>query len=158
MIFFAVLLVAYTATWLLPTSRRSSPDRWRQALAVAMVIAGVGHLIDPAPFIQHLPTWVAARETLVTVSGFAEIVLGLALLAPRIDHPRAGLALAAFFVAVFPANIYVAIAGIDVAGQPGGIYPWARLGFQPLFVWLALWSTRSRPVVAADRPATAAVD
>jgi uncharacterized membrane protein len=54
---------------------------------------------------------------------------------------RAGLALAAYLVAVFPANVYVAVAGIDVEGQPGGWYPWLRLPFQVLFVAWALWST-----------------
>jgi hypothetical protein len=37
--------------------------------------------------------------------------------------------------------VYVAVAGIDVEGQPGGWYPWLRLPFQVLFVAWALWST-----------------
>ena len=53
----------------------------------------------------------------------------------------AGLALAAYFVAVFPANVYVAVADVAVDGQPGGWYPWLRLPFQVLFVAWALWST-----------------
>jgi uncharacterized membrane protein len=44
-------------------------------------------------------------------------------------------------VAVFPGNVYVAVAGIDVAGQPGGLYPWLRLPLQVVFISLALWST-----------------
>lgn len=140
MLFLLVLLLAYAATWPLP--RVNGRDRWRLALAAAMVVAGAMHLVQPLPFVQHLPVWVPRRELLVALSGVAEIALGSALLLP---HPRcrlAGLLLAAFFVAVFPANVYVAVAGIEVDGQPGGVYPWLRLLFQPLFVWLALWSTR----------------
>lgn len=150
MIFLAVLLVGYAATW--AVSRRLAPvDRWRFALAIAMVVAGVSHLAAPTPFVQHLPGWVPGRETLVVLSGLAEIALGAALLTPRPARRVAGLALAAFLVAVFPANVHVAVAGVEVDGQPGGVYPWLRLGFQPLFVWLAVWSTRDRPGVGVDR-------
>jgi hypothetical protein len=60
-------------------------------------------------------------------------------------------------------NIYVAVAGIDVQGQPDGIYAWIRLLFQPLFIWLALWTTgalgaltrhATPEVIAEDRPVT----
>jgi uncharacterized membrane protein len=95
----------------------------------------------PEPFVQHLPSWVPAAEALVLVSGGIEIVLGGALLARQPWRRFAGLALAAYLVAVFPANVYVAVAAVDVDGQPGGWYPWIRLPFQVLFVAWALWST-----------------
>ena len=58
------------------------------------------------------------------------------------DHHRGGLRLDRRLASatVFPANVYVAIAGLDVDGQPGGIYPWLRLPFQALFIAWALWS------------------
>jgi uncharacterized membrane protein len=55
-----------------------------------------------------------------------------------------------FLVAVFPGNVYVAVADVDVAGQPGGVYPWLRLLLQPGFVWLAWWSTRPASAPAGD--------
>jgi uncharacterized membrane protein len=75
------------------------------------------------------------------VTGVVEIGLCAALLLRQPWRRRAGLALAAYLVAVFPANVYVAVAGIEVEGQPGGLYPWLRLPFQALFVAWALWST-----------------
>jgi uncharacterized membrane protein len=84
-------------------------------------------------------------EFLIFITGVAEVVLGLALLLPQPWRSRAGMALAAYLVAVFPANVYVALAGVDVDGQPGGVYPWLRLPFQLLFIAWALWSTRSEP-------------
>jgi uncharacterized membrane protein len=156
MLFLALLLAFYGVTWLLPPGRAvRSRDRWRLALGGAMVVAGVMHLVQPDPFVQHLPVWVPERELLVAVSGLAEISLGLAIAIPHPYRGLAGVLLGLFLVAVFPANVYVAVAGVEVDGQPGGLYPWLRLGFQPLFVWLAVWSTR-RPVTVGERREVAA--
>ncbi len=144
MIFLVVLalatLVAALVLW--PSSGRRSVRRAaRLGMAAAMVVAGVAHWLMPAPFVQHLPPWVPAAEVLVLATGVIEIGLGAALLLRRPWRRRAGLALAAYLVSVFPANVYVAVAGIEVDGQPGGWYPWLRLPFQVLFVAWALWCT-----------------
>jgi uncharacterized membrane protein len=151
--FLSVLLALFALAWLTLRHRRPTRDLWRLALAGAMVVAGVLHVVQPTPFIQHLPPWVGHRELLVAVSGVAEIGLGLGLLARPPLRRTAGLLLALFLVAVFPANIYVAVAGIEVDGQPGGIYPWLRLLVQPPLVWLAVWSTRERTPAASPTPA-----
>jgi uncharacterized membrane protein len=143
MIFLLVLALATTIALLLPT--RSGSRRARRAarlgLAAAMVVAGIAHWVAPTPFLQHLPPWTPVPEALILVSGAAEIALGAAILLGSPWRRRAGLALAAYLVAVFPANVYVAVAGIDVDGQPGGAYPWLRLPLQALFIAWALWST-----------------
>ena len=120
----------------------------RHGMAAAMVVAGVAHLAGPDPFIQHLPPWVPARGAIVFGTGFLEIGFGVALLASPARRATTGRLLALFLVAVWPANVYVAVAGVDVDGQPGGAYPWLRLPFQILFVAWALWSTREMPGVA----------
>ena len=94
------------------------------------------------PAVLLLCAWVPAAELLIFVTGIAEVVLGLALLLPQPWRWRAGIVLAAYLVAVFPANVYVAVAGVDVDGQPDGIYAWLRLPLQVLFIAWALWSTR----------------
>ena len=100
--------------------------RWRHAaqygLGIAFVVAGVSHLVNTTPFEQHLPEWVPAATAIVVVSGIAEIVLGFALVAARRSAPVVGIAAAVFLVSVFPANVYVAVAGVDVDGLPGGFY------------------------------------
>jgi len=161
MVFLIVLVVMYLVTWLIPPrSRWTQQARWRVALALGMVFAGISHLVMPAPFLQHLPEWAPMRSAVVFASGLVEIAFGVALLLRTSWRPRIGLALAAYLVAVFPSNIYVAVAGIDVQGQPDGIYAWIRLLFQPLFVWLALWTTgaltrhASPEISAEDRPVT----
>lgn len=144
MIFLLVLAIATgAAAAVLALRRRFSLRRAALAgMAVAMAFAGISHLLMPTPFVQHLPTWVPMREELILVTGLLEIALGAALLLRQPLRRLAGLALAGYLVAVFPSNIYVAIAGIDVDGQPGGAYPWLRLPFQVLFIAWALWSTR----------------
>lgn len=143
MLFLIASVVGYAATWLIPPRSRWTPQkRWRYALAAGTAVFGALHLITPTPFLQHIPPWAPAREALVIVSGLIEIAFGVVLVWPTTMRAWTGYALAAYLVAVFPGNIYVAVAGIDVAGQPDGAYPWIRLAFQPLFVWLAIWTTR----------------
>lgn len=147
-----VLALGTLAAWV--TGRRSAGWRvhTRRGLAVAMVVAGIAHLAGPEPFIQHLPSWVPMREAIVFVTGLVEIGFGAALVAARARRADVGRLLALFLVAIWPANIYVAVAGVDVAGQPGGPYAWIRLPFQILFVALALWSTRAELVEQSHVP------
>ena len=144
MILLLVLALATgAAAAVLAVRRRSSMRRAALVgMALAMAFAGVSHLLMPTPFVQHLPTWVPMREELILLTGLLEIALGVTLLLRQPLRRLAGLALAGYLIAVFPANVYVAVAGIDVEGQPGGAYHWLRLPFQLLFIAWALWSTR----------------
>lgn len=141
MLFVIVLIIGTALAAALVGARRSARSAARAGLAIAMVVAGVSHWLNPVPFLQHLPPWVPAAEALILATGVLEVLLGLALLLRPPWRRRVGLALAAFFVAVFPANVYVAVAGVEVDGLPGGWYPWLRLPLQVLFVAWALWST-----------------
>lgn len=141
------LLILVLATLIAAAhTRRSGAIRWRHAaqygLGIAFIAAGVSHLVNTTPFEQHLPDWVPGTTTIVVVSGVAEIVLGIALVAARRSVHIVGVAAAVFLVSVFPANVYVAVAGVDVDGLPGGLYPWLRLPLQGVFVVWAWASTR----------------
>lgn len=149
MLFLFVLFVAYVVLWPFTRDSMTIRSRGRSALAIGMAVWGVTHFVTPLPFVQHLPDGIPMREAVVYASGAVEIALGLALLGVSRWRPFAGLALAAYLIAVFPGNLYVALAGVAVDGQPGGIYPWLRLPFQALFIWLALWSTDALSVVPA---------
>jgi uncharacterized membrane protein len=125
----------------------------RIGLAIAMAVAGVAHLAMPVPFLQHLPPWTPAAEAIIFVTGLIEIALGAALLLPHPWRRRAGVALAVYLLAVFPGNVYVAVADVDVDGQPGGWYAWLRLPLQALFIAWTVWSSRQAPGGAGRRPA-----
>ena len=127
------------------------------ALAVGMTFVGVGHFVDPAPFVRIVPDWLPAPEALVYVSGFFEILGGLGLLHPR-TRRAAGYGLIALYVAVFPANIHMAVHEIQL--EPDGALPvwamWARLPLQAVFIAWAWWMTR--PDAAPERHARGTAD
>ena len=160
MIFLLVLTIATiaAAASLALFRRFSRRGAARIGMAVAMAFAGASHLLMPTPFVQHLPGWVPLREELVFLTGLLEIALGLALLLRQPWQRLAGFALAGYLVAVFPANVYVAVAEVEVDGQPGGAYAWLRLPLQLLFIAWALWSTRRIESPASDGPATSPAD
>ena len=119
----------------------------RALTGFSMVAVGVLHFVSPGGFVKIVPAWLPAPLLLVLVSGFFEILGGVGLFVRR-AHRLAAWGLIALYVAVFPANINMAVHGI----QPDGTHLpiallWARLPFQALFIWLAWWLSRS-PVKA----------
>lgn len=79
-----------------------------RALAGMLLVSGVGHLVRPRPFDSIVPRWLPpSRRFWTVVSGLAEIVTGLLLVRPQ-TRRAGGLAAAGLFVAVFPANVWMA--------------------------------------------------
>jgi uncharacterized membrane protein len=122
----------------------------RALCGFSMVVVGILHFVQPAGFVKIVPAWLPAPLFLVLLSGFFEVLLGLGLFVRR-AHRLAAWGLIALYVAVFPANINMAVHGI----QPDGTHIpeallWARLPFQALFIWVAWWLSRS-PVEPAAR-------
>jgi uncharacterized membrane protein len=110
----------------------------RLLLALFYGAAGVLHLVTPAGFVAIVPSLVPWPATVVLVTGLIEIVAAIALLVHR-TRRLAGWTLAAYAIAVFPANVHHALAGIAVAGLPTSWwYHGPRLALQPLLVWWAL--------------------
>lgn len=136
MILFAVLVVGFLIALLL---RRPARDAARLAMALTMVFAGVSHFADPAAFVQLLPEWVPSREALVLATGVIEVLLGVGLVGPRRWRREIALVLVAYLVAVFPANVYVAVAGVPIDGLGGGD-PWLRLPFQAVYIAWVFWA------------------
>ena len=117
-------------------------DLTRIGLAVFLAVTGVAHFTSPRPFVEHLPDVVPIREELVGLTGAVELALAAALVGPRRWHRAAGVAAAAYLVAVFPANLYAAISQVPIDGVPDGWVRWARLPLQLPLIAAALWSTR----------------
>jgi uncharacterized membrane protein len=139
--FLAILILSTAVAWLFRRHKGGWRDHARRGLALAMVFAGFSHFARSQPFVQHLPEWVPAREALVYITGAIEIAFGVALLLAHTHRVAVGRLLAAYLVAVLPANIYVAVADVEVDGQPGGVHAWIRLPLQGLFIAWALVST-----------------
>ena len=101
----------------------------------ASVFLGVGpfHFIQPQAFTRIVPPFLPAPRLLVAISGACEILGGLGMLWEP-TRPWAAWGLIALLIAVFPANIYMAMRGMRFGRAPVWL-TWARLGLQPLLVW-----------------------
>ncbi|MCU0264782.1 MAG: hypothetical protein MUC45_01515, partial [Actinomycetia bacterium] len=49
--------------------------RW--ALALVLLVAGLGHLANPEVFLAQVPPWFPARDAVVLGSGLVEIALAV---------------------------------------------------------------------------------
>jgi len=155
MLFFVVLVFASLAFLAMPHrfGGRSLKDAARRGMAVALLFAGVSHLAMPTSFEEYFPGWVPFVTPLIYLTGIAEIIGAIGLLVRRYQAV-VGIALAIYFVLVFPANIYVAVSGVQesLPGLPdAGWYSWFRLLFQPLFIWWVLRSTQPSGSLARPR-------
>ncbi len=105
--------------------------RW--LLAVCFILAGANHFLKPAPYVAMMPAWLSAHAALVAISGVAEILGGIGVLV-RTTRAFSAWGLILLLIAVFPANLYVALhgwPGVDIAAW----LLWVRLPFQPLLIW-----------------------
>jgi uncharacterized membrane protein len=109
--------------------------RW--ALTVFMVGAGINHFLVPATYVAMVPTWLPAPALLVQVSGVAEILGGLGLILPA-TRRLAAWGLIALLVAVFPANVHIAMNHLPLGDH---VLPaWALWGRLPLQVVMIAWA------------------
>jgi uncharacterized membrane protein len=114
----------------------------RLLLALFLLVAGVGHLVAVEEFLGQVPAFLPLREEIVVVSGLVEIGLAVALVTLRGRRlALLGWGVAAFFVAVFPGNVWQLVNGSDSFGLDTTQARVVRLFFQPLFVVWALWCT-----------------
>jgi len=100
------------------------------------VFAGVMHFVSPGFYLRIMPSWLPGHEELVAASGVAEIAGGLALMCPDPVVRRAGgWFTIATLLAVFPANVNMAVNAEDYAAVPGApVSLYARLPFQLVFI------------------------
>ncbi|NRD44767.1 DoxX family membrane protein [Corallococcus sp. AB004] len=108
-------------------------------LALFMVVAGVNHFLKPRMYMRIMPPYLPRPRELVLLSGVAEVLLGIFLLVPATTR-LAAWGLVALFVAVFPANIYMAQHPEQFRKIPRGML-WARLPLQVVLIAWALWYT-----------------
>jgi uncharacterized membrane protein len=89
-----------------------------------------------------MPPYIPAPKAMVYASGVAEIAGGAGLMVQR-TRRAAGWWLVATLIAVFPANVHMALHPAHFPRVPGGAKAlWARLPFQGLFMAWALAASR----------------
>lgn len=115
----------------------------RIGLGAFLVFAGISHLTVAREEFQALvPEFLPwDPDTIVVLSGIAEIALGASLVLFLRKRVHVGWLVAVFFVAVFPGNVAQWLHGRDGFGLDSDPARVTRLFFQPVLVAWALWST-----------------
>jgi uncharacterized membrane protein len=120
-------------------------------MGLVYVLAGVLHFVAPETYERIVPPQLPRPRTLVSLSGIAEVALGVGVLFER-TRRRSAWGLIALLVAVFPANVYMATGDEfelrDLPAQlrdPRDAALWARLPLQAVLVAWAWWYTDESP-------------
>lgn len=115
---------------------------FRWLLAALMTFAGIFHFVHADDFARVVPDYLPWPYALVYVSGFFEILGGVGLLIPKLRHSAAW-GLIALYVAVFPANVNMALHQIPLGSTPASpTLLWIRLPLQLVLIAWAWCYTR----------------
>ena len=123
----------------------------RVGLAAVLLVAGVGHFVSHDAFLAQVPPWMPLPSVVVYASGVVEIALGIALLVVSRQRALVGWVVAAFFIIIFPGNVWQFIEGRSAFGLDSDAARLVRLFFQPVLVVWALWCTRAFDLLRRGR-------
>ena len=113
----------------------------RDALSLMLVFTGVTHFTSmKEDFVRMMPPGIPWPRAIVYFTGVCELAGAVGLLLPEFRR-AAAYTLVAFFLAVLPANIHAARAGVRLRGKPATNL-WLRIPMQVLFIGITLWSAR----------------
>ena len=123
------------------TSRIKHASRY--VCGVVYIVAGMNHFLRSEFYVSIMPPYLPWHLALVYVSGLAEVALGGLLLVDRFSA-IAGWGLIALLIAVFPANVHMALhPELYSRALPSAL--WLRLPLQGLLILWAYWYTRTEP-------------
>ena len=106
---------------------------------VAYIIAGVNHFWHPRFYTRMIEDFLPYAGAIVIISGVAEILCGAGLMLPA-TRVWAAWGTIALLVAIFPANIYMAMHPDKFGISATTLY--LRLPIQALLIWLAYVYTK----------------
>jgi len=113
--------------------------------AAIFIFAGFNHFRDPGFYLRIMPPYLPWPSALHLIAGFFEIVLGMMLLIPRFQR-LAAWGLIALLLAVYPANIHMAVNHDQFPDVPM-IFHWIRLPLQFVAIAWAWWYTKADEVM-----------
>lgn len=114
----------------------------KYVLAIFFVLAGLNHFINVDFYLNIMPPYLPWHLALVYISGLFEIGLGILLLVPRFTAVAAW-GLIALLIAVFPANIHMAV-NHELYPEYGATALWLRLPLQFVLIAWASWYSNRR--------------
>ena len=109
-------------------------------LGVFFIAAGVNHFLRTGFYLRMMPPYVPFHLAMVQISGAAEMLLGLLILIPC-RSAIAGWGLIALLIAVFPANVQMALHP-ETFPEFSARALWLRLPLQAVMIAWAYWYTR----------------
>ncbi len=109
-------------------------------MGIFYIVVGIHHFFEPEWYVQIVPPPLPFKLGLVYISGFFEMLLG-SLLFFKSKRLIAGWGLILLLIAVYPANIYLALTNGE-ALDTTALIAWGRLPFQFVFIGLAYWHTK----------------
>jgi uncharacterized membrane protein len=125
------------------TLRRALRVMFKGLFAAIFILGGINHFLNPAFYTHMMPPWLPWHLVLVDLSGVAEVLLGITLLIPASSR-LAAMGLVALLVAVFPANLHMALhAELYPEFNPVGL--WIRLPLQGVLIaWAWMYAMPPR--------------
>lgn len=119
----------------------------RILLGMFMIMAAIGHFsFQREEFRAQVHNWLPLSKDLVVIlSGIVEVSLGMSMIFWKSKRPQIGIALALFFLLIFPGNIAQYLNHSDAFGLNTDTKRLIRLFFQPVLIYWALWSTNAIP-------------
>jgi uncharacterized membrane protein len=115
--------------------------RGQRRVGLTYLFAGAMHFVAPRPYRAIMPDYLPAHRELVAASGVAEMAGGAGILCERTRVPAAWWMIATL-VAVFPANVHMAVHRERYERFPAWAL-YARLPLQAVFIW-DVWRTAIR--------------
>jgi uncharacterized membrane protein len=110
-------------------------------LAAFVAAAGVMHFVKPERYVAAMPPYIPWHEEIVEGTGVLEVIFAIALLVPW-TRKAAARGLVLFFIAIFPANIQMALEP-EKHGFPAWML-YVRLPLQLPLIWWAYWMSLPR--------------
>ncbi len=105
--------------------------------AIFFVAAGTLHFFRTTMYLQIMPSWCPFSLPIVLLTGVFEIIGGIGLIIPAVRF-AAGCGLIVLLIAVFPANIHMALNSVLFPTFPA-ILLWLRLPLQFVFIAWVWW-------------------
>lgn len=111
-------------------------------LAPFFLAAGLAHFTQTDAFAAIVPPPLPFKREIVRLTGAMELAFALGLIIPRLRRAT-GWGLAAFLLAVLPANIYMAMETMPLGSLDSPAALWGRVVLQFPLIMLILWATRA---------------
>ncbi|MGI8670802.1 MAG: DoxX family protein [Aridibacter sp.] len=108
---------------------------------LAFIFAGANHFINPKFYLKIMPPYLPWHLFLIYLSGIFEIILGIMLLIPK-TQKLAAWGLILLLIAVFPANIYMAM-NPNKFPELNPLLIYLRLLIQFVLIAWAYWFTKN---------------